>query len=161
VSAASESDVAAIVALRCAVARQLGELHGRGHWAREATDRGVASALNRSSVLVGKLGEELVAVVSLTSRKPWAIDRRFFSDSKAPLYLIDMAVAPRWQGRGFGRRLLEAAKTTARARGADAIRLDAYDSAAGAGSFYAGSGFREVGRKTFRGTPLIYYEWVA
>jgi hypothetical protein len=41
---------------------------------------------------------------------------------------------------------------------ADAIRLDAYDGAVGAGAFYAKYGFKEVGRVVYRGTPLIYFE---
>ena len=41
---------------------------------------------------------------------------------------------------------------------ADAIRLDAYDHAAGAGPFYAKCGFRERGRVVYRGNPLAYYE---
>ena len=41
---------------------------------------------------------------------------------------------------------------------AAAIRLDAYDSTAGAGGFYARCGYREVGRVTYRGTALIYFE---
>ena len=36
--------------------------------------------------------------------------------------------------------------------------LDAYDGAAGAGRFYAKCGFLEVGRKTYRGVPLVYFE---
>ena len=40
----------------------------------------------------------------------------------------------------------------------DAIRLDAYDSQAGAGEFYRKCGFREAGRASYRGTPLIYFE---
>ena len=40
----------------------------------------------------------------------------------------------------------------------DALRLDAYDDPCGAGEFYTKCGFEEVGRATYRGTPLIYYE---
>jgi len=36
--------------------------------------------------------------------------------------------------------------------------LDAYDGAAGAGRFYAKCGFLEVGRKIYRGVPLVYFE---
>lgn len=46
----------------------------------------------------------------------------------------------------------------ARAWPSQAIRLDAYDSAAGAAGFYAGCGCREVGRVTYRRVPLIYFE---
>jgi hypothetical protein len=45
-----------------------------------------------------------------------------------------------------------------RAAGGDAVRLDAYDAVAGAGPFYEKCGFREVGRATYRITPLVYYE---
>jgi GNAT superfamily N-acetyltransferase len=69
-----------------------------------------------------------------------------------------MAVAPASQGKGLGRQMLADAVAVAAAWPAQAIRLDAYDTAAGAGAFYAKCGFREVGRATYRGTPLIYYE---
>ena len=49
------------------------------------------------------------------------------------------------QGRGFANR---------RAWPADAIRLDAYDAAAGAGGFYAKFGCTEVGRVSYRDTPF-------
>jgi hypothetical protein len=48
----------------------------------------------------------------------------------------------------------------ARAWPADAVRLDAYDAPAGAGGFYARCGYRERGRVTYRGVPLIYFEHV-
>jgi len=53
---------------------------------------------------------------------------------------------------------LEEAARLARAWPADAIRLDAYDAEAGAGGFYARCGMMEVGRASYRGKPLIYYE---
>jgi GNAT superfamily N-acetyltransferase len=45
-----------------------------------------------------------------------------------------MAVTPVRQRRGIGRQLVEEAKTVARAWPSEAIRLDAYDSDAGAGT---------------------------
>ena len=69
-----------------------------------------------------------------------------------------MAVAPVLQRQGTGRRILEQAKAVAAAWPAEAIRLDAYDAAAGAAPFYSKCGFREVGRVTYRGVPLVYFE---
>jgi GNAT superfamily N-acetyltransferase len=69
-----------------------------------------------------------------------------------------MAVTPAKQRQGIGWRCMEEAKRIARAWPADAIRLDAYDAEAGAGPFYARCGCTEVGRVTYRNTPLIYYE---
>jgi hypothetical protein len=40
----------------------------------------------------------------------------------------------------------------------DVIRLDAYDVAAGAGEFYRKCAFRRIGRASYRGVPLVYYE---
>jgi hypothetical protein len=48
----------------------------------------------------------------------------------------------------------------ARARPANAIRLDAFDAEAGAEGFYAKCGFLEVGRVTYRKAPLISFELV-
>ena len=55
---------------------------------------------------------------------------------------------------------LEDACAVARAWPADAIRLDAYDADAGAGSFYAKCGFRERGRIVYKRDLLVYYELV-
>ena len=60
----------------------------------------------------------------------------------------------------LGRRCVETALDVARAWPADAICLDAYDTDAGAGDFYRKCGFREVGRVTYKNTPLIYFEWL-
>ena len=48
----------------------------------------------------------------------------------------------------------------ARAWPADAIRLDAYDAVAGAGSFYDKCGFQERGHVVYKGDPLVYYEFL-
>jgi len=53
---------------------------------------------------------------------------------------------------------MEDACAVARDSLADAIRLDAYDSPAGAGDFYAKCGFNERGRVVYRNDPLVYYE---
>ncbi len=49
-------------------------------------------------------------------------------------------------------------EVVAKARPCNAFRFDAYDEAAGAGPFYARCGFREVGRVSYRGPTLIYFE---
>jgi GNAT superfamily N-acetyltransferase len=158
VTPAEPSDAGEIAALRTAVAERLTREFGPGHWSVVATERGVLSHLQSSRVLVARANSELVATLRLATRKPWAIDRSWFSPAIRPLYLSDMAVAPRHQRCGVGRLCLAEAATVARAWPADAIRLDAYDAPAGAGAFYAKCGYREVGRASYRNTPLIYFE---
>jgi ribosomal protein S18 acetylase RimI-like enzyme len=149
------------VTLRNAVAQHLTDGYGHGHWSGQVTQRRmVADMRHKGTTLVARAGAEVVATLRLVTKKPWAIDRTVFSPSRRPLYLIDMAVAPAFQRQGLGRRCLEEAVRFAQAFPADAIRLDAYDAEAGAGGFYAKCGFREVGRATYRGTPLVYFELV-
>ena len=155
---ADAGDAEDIAALRTAVAERLTRDFGRGHWSVVATGRGVLHQIRNSRVLVARTSSGLVATLRLATRKPWAIDQSYFADSVRPLYLSDMAVAPDHQRGGIGRRCLAEATRIARAWPADAIRLDAYDSPAGAGEFYAKCGYREVGRATYRKTPLIYFE---
>lgn len=144
-----------------AVAEQLTRDYGPGHWSAAVSDRGVLHAMRTSRVYVMRRRGAVIATLRLATKKPWAIDVTYFTACKRPLYLTDMAVAPNVQRSGIGRRCVEDAQDIARAwpgGPGDAIRLDAYDAAAGAGPFYAKCGFREVGRVAYRGTPLLYFE---
>jgi GNAT superfamily N-acetyltransferase len=153
-----EDDVGALAALHTAVAAHLTGLHGRGPWSTKTSEKGVLHAMRTSRVFVARQGTEIVGTLSLATKKPWAIDTSYFSTCRTPLYLLGMAVLPAKQRQGFGRRCLEEARRIARAWPADAIRLDAFDADAGAGCFYARCGYTEVGRVSYRNTPLIYYE---
>lgn len=107
---------------------------------------------------MAKTGGEVVSTLRLATKKPWAIDKTYFTSCKKPLYLLNMAVQPALQCQGIGRLCLEEAERLAREQPADSLRLDAYDAPAGAGEFYRKCGFQEVGRVTYRGVPLVYFE---
>jgi GNAT superfamily N-acetyltransferase len=155
---ATEADIPALAVLHAAVAEDLTRRYGRGHWSSSASERGVAYQMRLGHVFVERAGDAIQATLRLATRKPWAIDVAHFTPCARPLYLTDMAVAPAVQGQGFGRRALADAAALAVAWPADAIRLDAYDAEAGAGVFYARCGYREVGRASYRGTGLVYFE---
>jgi GNAT superfamily N-acetyltransferase len=155
---ATERDAARLASLRVAVARELTRIHGKGHWSSEPSERGALRGIQTSRVLIARDDDAIVGTLSLATKKPWAIDKTYFAASKHPLYLTDMAVAPRHQRRGIGRALMAEAASVARAWPADAIRLDAYEGPAGAGAFYAKCGLTEVGRVVYRGVPLVYFE---
>ncbi len=157
---ARAEDAAAIAELHTTVADRLTQEFGRGHWSSHVSEKGVLLALRTSRVFVARDGAKVVGSLRLATTKPWAIDKSYFTRCERPLYLTAMAVAPPLQRSGYGRAMLDDAKRIARAWPGDAIRLDAYDTAAGAGEFYAKCGFREVGRATYRATPLIYYELI-
>ena len=157
---AGEAEATAIAAVRNGAADELTRSYGRGHWSGGVTERGVLFGMKSSRVLIAREGGHVVATLRLATRKPWAIDVAWFTAVRRPLYLVDMAVEPGCQRRGVGRLLVEQAKHAAIAWPADAVRLDAYDSPAGAGPFYARCGFSERGRVVYRNVPLTYYEWL-
>jgi len=161
ITIATEADAAEIARLRTAVAEDLSRQFGHGYWSSVVTETSVARGLPHARVAILRADDAIVGTLRLATKKPWAIDRAYFVEVDRPLYLTDMAVWPERQRQGIGRRLIAHAQEVARAWPAGAIRLDAYDGLAGAGPFYARCGFAEVGRVTYRGVPLIYYEWIA
>jgi ribosomal protein S18 acetylase RimI-like enzyme len=156
--AAAAADAADLVALREEVSRHLTAQYGIGLWSSRATEKGILFAMRRSTVYVARHQGRLVATFALSTRKPWAIDRKYFSASARPLYLTGMEVPPDQQRQGLGRRCIDEIRRLGTEWPADAIRLDAWDAAAGAGEFYRKCGFREVGRATYRKAPLVYFE---
>jgi len=155
---ATPGDASGIAALHATVAQHLTAQFGEGHWSRAPSERAVLVDLRRSTVYFARGMGKVIATLALSTRKPWAIDKSYFSPAEKPLYLTSMAIEPSLQRQGIGRRCMEEAVTAARSWPADALRLDAYDAPAGAGGFYARCGFRERGRVVYRKTPLIYYE---
>jgi|ERR1700733_2053884 len=155
---ATPSDAADLVSLRVAVNQKLISQYGAGYWAARATEKGVLFTMRRASVFIARHRGRLVAMLALSTRKPWAIDKKYFHPSEKPLYLTGMAVHPDQQRNGIGRQCVDEARKIARKWPSDAIRLDAYDGEAGAGEFYRKCGFREVGRAVYRLAPLIYFE---
>ena len=155
---ATSEDAAAITAVRIAAADLLTRDFGEGHWSAHTNEASVLRDIKASRVLAIRDRGEIVGTLALQTKKPWAIDVSYFTPCKKALYLINMAVVPERQRSGIGRVLLAEALRAARSFPADAIRLDAYDCAAGAGDFYRKCGYRHVGGKTYRGVPLLYFE---
>jgi GNAT superfamily N-acetyltransferase len=155
---ATPDDAASIAALRNAASDDLTFRHGKGPWTRRCTAAGVLFDRRNARLYAMHHRDEVAATLVLATKKPWSIDRTFFSQVSRPFYVTSLVVAPQLQGQGLGRGCLAEAARLARRAGADALFLDAYDHAAGAGAFYAKCGFRETGRATYRGAPLIYFE---
>ncbi len=135
---ATNSDAAALAQLHSAVAEDLTRRFGQGRWSSWPTERGVLNELRKpkfSRILIARARSRIIGALRLTTRKPWAIDTAYFAPALRPLYLTSMAVHPDLQRKGVGRSLMKEAEALARAWPADAIRLDAFDAAAGAGTF--------------------------
>ncbi len=156
--AATTHDAAAIASLRTAVSHDLKTKYGEGPWSGNRTEKGVLFDMRHAVVYIARKRNRLIATLTLCTKKPWAIDRKYFSKCNRPLYLTSMAVAPDLQRQGIGRLCLDATVKLVKKLPGDAIRLDSYDAEAGAGEFYRKCGFREVGRVSYRKVPLVYFE---
>jgi len=156
---ATAEDVTDLIALRAAVRDRLDAQYGNGFWSGSLpTEKSALFALRHSAVYIARRRNQLIASLTLGTKKPWAIDRAYFAASARPLYLTSMAVHPDLQRTGVGAQCVAEVRRLAPAWPADAIRLDAWDAPVGAGEFYRKCGFTEVGRATYRGAPLIYFE---
>jgi GNAT superfamily N-acetyltransferase len=155
---ADESDVAELLGLRLRVDADQTRRFGRARWSTAIDQNSVARGLKTGRVLIALQDGRVVGGVRMEARKPWAIDLSYFTPAARPLYLHDVNIEPALQGRGLGAKLVEEVKSRARDWSADAIRVDTFDGAAGAGPFYEKCGFRAVGRKTYRSVPLAYFE---
>lgn len=155
---ATARDVPELVQFRTAVNLDLAQRYGAGFWVTRSTAKGALAAMKRGRVFTGRWRGRIIASLTLSTRRPWAIDAKYFQPSETPLYLTAMAIDPGHQGKGLGRLCMEEARRIATEWPADAIRLDAWDARAGAGEFYRKCGYREVGRAAYRKTRLIYFE---
>jgi hypothetical protein len=103
---ATFDDAAGLVALRIAVNQHLTEQYGPGCWAAGLTEMGALYAMRNSTVYVARRRKGLIGTLALSTTKPWAIDRTYFSASRRPLYLTAMEISPEVQRQGVGRLCL-------------------------------------------------------
>lgn len=161
---AAATDAPALAALHTVISDDLTARCGEGHWSRRISEKGVLLALRTTRIRVARHHGEICATYTLATKKPWAIDIRYFTPCARALYLVNMAVDPAHQRQGLGRLCIADAKAVATDFASSvkgrvgAIRLDTYDGAAGAAGFYAKAGLGEVGRVDYRRTPLVYFE---
>jgi ribosomal protein S18 acetylase RimI-like enzyme len=157
---ATEADIQALLELRLAIEADQAERFGDDRYATTISEISVARSLKASRVLVATRRGRIVGLVSMGTKKPWAVDLKYFTPACKAVYLYNVDVSPELQQSGIGRQLIDRVKVMAKEWPVDAIRLDAYDGAAGAGSFYKKCGFKKLGHKVYRSVPLVYYEFV-
>lgn len=160
ISRAGPGDAEALTALRIAVARDMTDKHGTGPWSALPSRAVVVRQIRASHALIARSGGRTVGTVRLAWANPAVFDATFFfTPASAALYVLGLAVSPEHRGEGIGRSLMEESKRIAKDWPAEALWLDTYDHAAGAGEFYERCGFREVGSSVLNHLPLLYYEW--
>ena len=158
IDAALPRDAAAIAVLRNRVAEDMTREFGAGPWSTRTSKPQVLTQMRASQMLVAREGGEIIGTVRLTTPNPHAFDASAFTPVTSALYVLGLAVASAYRKRGVGRRLMAAAKQAARDRRAQALWLDVYEHAAGAGPFYRRCGFQVVGPAPGGEPPLTFYE---
>jgi N-acetylglutamate synthase-like GNAT family acetyltransferase len=73
------------------------------------------------------------------------------------LWIENVAVSPRWQGRGFGRLLLRHAEAEARGRGLEELGLLTNERYLDNIAMYTRYGYRETDRVPYQGTDLVSF----
>ena len=157
---ATESDIPALLKLRLAVDADQARRFGKNRWSTTINEKSVTRGLRSSRVLLARRHGRIIGALRMKTKKPWAIDLRYFTPVAKAVYLHDVDVDPLLQRSGIGCQLVERAKAIACEWPVGAIRLDAYDGPSGGGPFYRKCGFTEVGRAVYRGVPLVYFECV-
>jgi GNAT superfamily N-acetyltransferase len=155
---ATGKDVPELLNLKLAVDADQERRFGDDRWCTIISEQSVARNLKASRVLIAVRRRRIVGAVRMDTRKPWAIDLKYFTSVPRAVYLHDVKVEPRSQRSGVGRQLIEQVIAAARQWPVDAIRLDAYDGRSGGAPFYRKCGFTEVGRAVYRSVPLVYLE---
>ncbi len=77
-------------------------------------------------------------------------------DEPAALLIYSVAVAPDFQGRGLGRRLVAWAETRALTAGHTTVRLYTNERMNGNVGWYAAQGFSETSREPYLGSTLVH-----
>jgi hypothetical protein len=91
---ATPAQAGAIALLRIAASEKLTATHGIGPWSGKTSEKMVLFDMRNSSVYIARRGGKLITTLTLATKKPWAIDRKYFSKCDRPLYLVSMAVTP-------------------------------------------------------------------
>ena len=141
---ATAADIPAVLAVTAAAyAAHAGRLDPPSSVVRE-TPETVAAYLSRGGIIVAETDGEIVGAVRY---EPYA----------DYLYLGRLAVAPAWQGRGIGRRLVEAVEEWAVLLGLDEVQLGVRTELSANRELYRYLGYVENGYAPFNSDPRYSY----
>ena len=83
---AAETDAPALLALRLAVDADQARRFGSNRWSTTISERAVARGLKSSRVLVAKQRERIIGALRMDTKRPWAIDLRYFTPVTSAVY---------------------------------------------------------------------------
>ena len=131
-------------------------------WDRYYPNRFIIKADIKKGNLFGIMnGEKILGVVVIDTNESKKYQQLRWEDVEGrPLIIHRLAVNPLYQGKGYGKQLLQFAEKYALQNGYSSIRLDVYSQNRGALNMYERSGFQERGsiRFPFRSVPYKCFE---
>jgi ribosomal protein S18 acetylase RimI-like enzyme len=132
------TDQEAVEQLHVSAIQQMGAYLGRGTWDDDVYVIEEAYLKNEGEFLIGECDGLVVAMGALKRTHPQRAE------------IKRMRVAPSYQGRGYGQRILDELEARARALGYQILHLDTSVLQIPAQKLYEKNGFREVGRATYQ-----------
>lgn len=99
-------------------------------------------------------------MVTLSEEEPEEYNQVSFNGPAKPLFMHRMAVHPRWQGMGIGKKMVAFSQEYAKLRGYDSLRLDVFTPAESARKLYESSEFKKMGtfQAGHQAIPYVCYE---
>jgi ribosomal protein S18 acetylase RimI-like enzyme len=140
------------------------DMNGQGlkHWNSTYPDvENIKADLGNGLIYLVKDRGVCKGMVTMNEHQPDEYKSLVFpSGMQKPLYLRNMVVHPKWQGKGIATMMIEYAQNMAREKGLDCIRLDVFMPSKNARQLYEKQLFREVA--TFHSEtqkiPFVCYE---
>ena len=84
---ATQSDIPALLKLRLAVDADQAERFGKNRWSTTINEKSVARGLKSSRVLLARRHGRIIGTLRMETKKPWAIDLRYFTPVAKAVYL--------------------------------------------------------------------------
>jgi ribosomal protein S18 acetylase RimI-like enzyme len=135
---------------------------GVKQWDRFYPNRFIIKAdINKGNLFGIMAGEKVVGAVVLDTNESKKYQDLKWEDGKGrPLIIHRLGVHPLYQGKGYGKQLLQFAENYAQLNEYTSIRLDVFSFNPGALKMYERAGYQERGeiRFPFRSAPYKCYE---
>ena len=154
-------DLKAVVQLYAVITADL-RRKGIKQWDRLYPNRFIVKADIRNGHLFGLSADKKVigAVVVDTYESKKYRKLKWEDEEGRPVLIHRLAVHPDYQGKGYGKQLLQFAEDYAVKNGFSSIRLDVFSLNSGAVKMYERAGYQERGkiRFPFRAAPYLCFE---
>ncbi|MBO0962785.1 GNAT family N-acetyltransferase [Neobacillus sp. MM2021_6] len=135
---------------------------GIKQWDRLYPNRFIIKTDIKNGHLFGLSADKKIlgAVVVDTNESKKYQELKWEDEDGRPLLIHRLAVHPDYQGKGYGKQLLQFAEDYAHRNGYSSIRLDVFSLNSGAVKMYERAGYQERGmiRFPFRAAPYLCFE---